>query len=218
VGDDGCTRRAALKGVAGMLALAATAAILALEQPSAQTQRAASPARELRPVTSFAGITNQRARSIALFEEMSKVLRHPRCMNCHPAGDHPTQTDAMRPHQPLVVRGTDGHGAPGLPCATCHHAANFDPAGIPGHADWRLAPASMAWQGRSAAQICAQIKDRARNGNRDLAELIRHLSEDSLVGWAWSPGLGRTPAPGTQAQFGDLAKAWVETGAQCPRA
>src|SRR5947207_7129593 len=91
VGDDGCTRRAALKGVAGILALAATAAILALEQPSAQTQRAASPARELRPVTSFAGITNQRARSIALFEEMSKVLRHPRCMNCHPADDHPTQ-------------------------------------------------------------------------------------------------------------------------------
>src|SRR5438309_363319 len=53
---------------------------------------------------------------------------------------------------------------------------------------------------------------------RALAGLIRHLSEDSLVGWAWSPGLGRTPAPGTQAQFGDLAKAWVETGAQCPRA
>ncbi len=140
MGDDGSTRRAALKGIGGIVALAATAAILALEQPSAQTQRVSSPARELRPVTSFAGITNQRARSIALFEEMSKVLRHPRCMNCHPAGDHPTQTDAMRPHQPLVVRGTDGHGAPGLPCATCHHAANFDPADIPGRVDGLAGP------------------------------------------------------------------------------
>jgi hypothetical protein len=218
VGDNGPTRRAALKGVAGIGALVATTIMLAMEQPSAQTQRASSPASELRPVASFAGITNRRARSIALFEEMSKVLRHPRCMNCHPASDRPTQTDAMRPHQPLVVRGIDGHGALGLPCATCHHAANFDPAGIPGHPDWHLAPASMAWHGRSAAQICAQIKDRARNGNRDLAALIRHLSEDSLVGWAWSPGGRRTPAPGTQAQFGELAKAWAQTGAQCPRA
>src|SRR5947209_15763898 len=96
VADDGCTRRAALKGVAGILALATTAAILALEQPSAQTQRVASPARELRPVTSFAEITNLRARSMALFEEMSQVLRHPRCMNCHPAGKHPTQNGAIR--------------------------------------------------------------------------------------------------------------------------
>ena len=153
MGDNGPTRRAALKGVAGIGGLVATAVILAMDQPSAQTQRASSPARELRPAASFAGITNRRARSIALFEGMSKVLRHPRCMNCHPASDRPTQTDAMRPHQPLVVRGIDGHGAPGLPCATCHHAANFDPAGIPGHPDWHLAPASMAWQGRSAAQI-----------------------------------------------------------------
>ena len=216
--DAGPTRRTALKGGAGIGALVATAIVLATEQPSAQTQRASSPASELRPVTSFAGITDQRARSIALFGEMSKVLRHPRCMNCHPAGDRPTHTDVMRPHQPLVVRGTGGHGAPGLPCATCHHAANFDPAGTPGHPDWHLAPASMAWQGRSPAQICAQIKDRSRNGNRDLAALIRHLSEDSLVGCAWSPGGRRTPAPGTQAQFGELAKAWAQTGAHCPRA
>ena len=211
-------RQAALQALAGVAALLATATILAVEQPFAQTRLALSPAAELRPIASFTGITNRRARSLALFDEMSKVLRHPRCMNCHPAGDHPTQTDAMRPHQPLVVRGADGHGAPGLPCAACHHAANFDLAGVPGHPNWHLAPASMAWQGRSVAQICAQIKDRTRNGNRDLAALIRHVSEDSLVGWAWSPGGRRTPAPGTQAQFGELAKAWAQTGAQCPRA
>ena len=32
----------------------------------------------------------------------------------------------------------------------------------------------------------------------------------------WNPGLGRTPAPGTQAQLGDLIQAWIDTGAKCP--
>jgi hypothetical protein len=46
--------------------------------------------------------------------------------------------------------------------------------------------------------------------------LVRHLAEDSLVGWGWSPGPGRQPAPGTQAEFGALIRAWAETGAHCP--
>src|SRR6266853_277376 len=160
--------------------------------------------------------TQDQARSIALFREAGKVLQHPRCLNCHPATERPTQTDTMRPHQPLVVRGADGHGAAGMPCTACHHAGNFDAGHIPGHRDWHLAPATMAWQDRSLAQVCSQIKDRARNGGRDLVGLIHHVSEDSLVGWAWSPGAGRTPAPGTQGQFGELMTAWATTGAFCP--
>ena len=65
----------------------------------------------LRPVSDFAVITDDRARAIALFQEAGKVIAHPRCMNCHPAGDSPTQTERMQPHLPLVVRGADGHGA-----------------------------------------------------------------------------------------------------------
>jgi hypothetical protein len=42
------------------------------------------------------------------------------------------------------------------------------------------------------------------------------MAEDSLVGWGWLPGTGRQPAPGTQKEFGELIKAWVETGAACP--
>jgi hypothetical protein len=156
------------------------------------------------------------ARSVALFREAGKVLQHPRCLNCHPVGDRPAQTDTMRPHNPRVVRGADGHGAVGLPCSSCHHAANFDAARVPGHPDWHLAPASMGWQGRSLGEICTQIKDPARNGGRDMAALLRHMSEDTLVGWAWAPGLGRTPAPGTQASFGALMRAWAESGAHCP--
>jgi len=42
------------------------------------------------------------------------------------------------------------------------------------------------------------------------------MAEDSLVGWAWSPGAGRAPAPGTQAEFGALARAWAAAGGDCP--
>ena len=158
----------------------------------------------------------QAARSIALFREAGKVLQHPRCLNCHPAGDLPTQTDRMTPHQPMVIRGADGHGAPGLPCKACHHAANDAESGVPGNVAWRLAPASMVWTGRSLGEICRQVKDPAKNGNLDKAALLKHVSENKLVGWAWAPGGKRTPAPGTQAEFGALMRAWFESGVVCP--
>ena len=200
----------------GVISLVAASTDCADGETSLQTHATQTFAKELRPASSFDNIVDDRERSMALFTEAGKVLQHPRCMNCHPATERPTQTDAMRPHRPLVVRGADGHGAAGMPCKACHHAGNFDAGHIPGHAEWHLAPATMAWQGRSLAQICAQIKDRARNGDRDLVALIDHVSEDSLVGWAWASGAGRTPAPGTQAQFGALMKAWAATGAFCP--
>ncbi|MEH2501855.1 cytochrome c5 [Bradyrhizobium sp. AZCC 1578] len=182
----------------------------------AETTRQQTTAKDLRPVSSFQSIADQQARSIALFEEAGKVLHHPRCVNCHPATERPLQSDAMRPHQPLVVRGADGHGVPGMTCNTCHHTANFDAARVPGHPQWHLAPASMAWEGRTLGEICAQIKDPNRNGGKDMAALLHHMAEDSLVGWGWSPGPGREPAPGTQAAFGALLRAWADTGAHCP--
>lgn len=167
---------------------------------------------------SFAGIADANARSAALFTEAAKVMMHPRCVNCHPVGDRPFQGDgaANRPHQPPVVRGADGFGAVTMRCASCHQKANFDPGRMPGHEHWHLAPASMAWQGKTAGQICQQVKDPARNGNRTIAQVVEHMSHDTLVGWAWAPGVGRTPAPGTQAEFAALLDAWVATGAACP--
>ena len=76
----------------------------------------------------------------------------------------------------------------------------------------------MAWEGKSLGAICEQIKDPARNGGRDMPALIQHMAEDHLVGWGWNPGKGRTPVPGTQAEFGALFKAWAESGAVCPAA
>ena len=171
----------------------------------------------LRPASDFASIKNKKARSVALFEEAGKVIQHPRCVNCHPAGDRPLQTDAGRPHEPLVVRGPDGHGAPAMECSSCHHDANFDPARVPGHPKWHLAPLSMAWEGKSLAFICEQIKDPKRNGGLTLAQIEHHMAEDTLVGTGWNPGAGRTPVPGTQAQFGELIRAWIDTGAACPK-
>jgi hypothetical protein len=50
-----------------------------------------------------------------------------------------------------------------------------------------------------------------------MAALVKHMAEDDLVGWGWHPGAGRTPAPGTQKQFGELIKAWADAGAGCPQ-
>ena len=162
--------------------------------------------------------SEQAARSIALFREAGKVLQHPRCLNCHPVGDRPTQTDRMTPHRPMVMRGTEaqGFGAPGLPCSACHHAANYDESGVPGALRWHLAPASMAWAGRSLGEICRQIKDWTQSDGRQMADLLKHVSQDALVGWAWAPGGKRTAAPGTQAEFGALMRAWAGSGAVCP--
>lgn len=51
---------------------------------------------------------------------------------------------------------------------------------------------------------------------RDLAAIVRHVTSDPLVLWAWQPGPGREPAPGTNAMFGELVEAWADSGAVCP--
>jgi hypothetical protein len=190
----------------------AVPALLALAAPPAL----APAAEALRPAGEFAGIADEAQRSAALFEEAGKVLQHPRCVNCHPAGDRPLQGADGHLHIPAVQRGDGGMGVAGLRCTTCHGQANYDAAGVPGHPEWHLAPIEMAWEGLTLGQICEQVKDPARNGGKDMAELVEHMAHDSLVGWGWSPGAGREPAPGTQEEFGELIQAWADTGAACP--
>jgi hypothetical protein len=174
------------------------------------------PADTLAAPESFAAISDTAARSAALFAELGKVLTHPRCVNCHPAGDRPRQADVGRLHQPPVERGPDGLGLPAMRCPICHRQANFEPGRVPGDPIWHLAPREMAWEGKTLGEICAQIKDPARNGGRSLDALVEHIGTDHLVGWAWAPGYGRRPAPGTQKEAGALVEAWVKTGAVCP--
>lgn len=213
------TRRAGRFRFAVLLGCALSVAVAGMAR-GREPRTVSGAADELRPVAVFARIADPDARSVALFREMGKVIQSPRCLNCHPRTDSPTQTDALRPHRPQVVRGPDGHGAPALECGTCHGRDTVELAGggsIPGDPQWHLAPASMAWQGKTLGDICRQMKDPARNHHMTLDDLIRHNGEDHLVGWAWHPGSGRKPAPGTQAQFGALTAAWVGSGAKCPR-
>ncbi len=180
------------------------------------TSGAAVSAEDLRPPEAFASIADRDERSRALFVEASRVLFHPRCANCHPYDDSPRQRDAREAHDPPVTRGDDDRGVPAMRCGSCHQDENLELARVPGAGEWRLAPRSMAWMGKTPAAVCAQVKDPARNGGRSLAKLVDHAAHDPLVAWGWAPGHGRTPAPGSQERFAALVAAWVESGAGCP--
>jgi hypothetical protein len=171
---------------------------------------------DLRAPSDFDVIRDRSERSKALFLEVSRVLTHPRCINCHPAGDVPHQGMALALHDPPVERGPEDRGVVGMECGSCHQDRNQPMTRVPGAPSWHVAPIEMAWVGRTPAQICAQLKDPERNGGKSFDELVEHNAHDELVGWGWEPGADREPAPGTQAQFGALFAAWVDTGAECP--
>jgi hypothetical protein len=175
----------------------------------------------LKAPAEFQSIANTADRSRAIFSEVAKVITHPRCMNCHPAGDQPLQGDDQHDHMPPVWRAETGHfeancsGCHAGKNTTLHEAASYK--SIPGHPHWGFAPLSMAWQHKSVGEICRQLKDVKLNGGRDLAALQEHIAKDDLVGWGWNPGEGRQLAPGSQEAAGKLVQAWIESGAECPQ-
>jgi cytochrome c2 len=157
------------------------------------------------------------------WNKVHQVFSHPRCANCHTADQYPRWFDAKtgttKFHGMNVKRGADksGLGNVGLRCTTCHSAANGARKGMPpGAPDWHLAPVEMVWFGQSSAQICAQIKDPARNGERTLDQVAEHILNDPLVAWGWKPGPGREPAPGSAQETFDALKRWADAGAPCP--
>ena len=78
-----------------------------------------------------------------------------------------------------------------------------------------LPPKSMGWVGLNPRELCRTIKD-PKKTRKTLEELVHHNAEDKLVAWAWNPGTDREPAPGTQKEFGENTRKWIETGAVCP--
>lgn len=183
--------------------------------PSKPAEQPILADRGLRGPTSFEHITDDTERAQALFQEMGKVILHPRCVNCHPDGDRPLQGEQGLPHQPLVDRGGEkGEGAVAMKCTNCHGESNFQ--NVPGNPRWHLAPLEMAWQGKTLSQICQQISDPARNGGKTKEEIVRHMAEDELVAYGWNPPDHLEPVPGNQALFGQLSRAWLAAGAHCP--
>jgi hypothetical protein len=173
-------------------------------------------------IASDPAAAQSRGDSEALFTQMHRVLVHPRCLNCHPRGDSPKQGADAHVHVPPVVRGVGGHGPAGMHCGTCHGTSNFASSGVPGAPTWNLAPVSMAWEGRSAREICRQMLDRSRNGNKSLVEIVHHLTEDKLVAWGWDPGVdingkAREPVPIPKPEFDRIVQAWAQSGAACPK-
>lgn len=173
-----------------------------------------SRSKGMRAPADFEAIDGKKARSKALFKEMGRALEHPRCMNCHPAGNNPLVGDESKPHQPKLTRGENNMGPPGMRCTTCHGRKTYE--NMPGAAGWHMAPREMAWEGKSVAEICKQLKDPERNGGRSPEEVAEHIATDHLVAYGWDPPEQYEAVPGSQKLLGNLAHAWVETGAHCP--
>lgn len=155
------------------------------------------------------------------FDRMMQVLTHPRCLNCHPAGDQPRQGENGRLHRFGVQRGADGHGTAALTCGACHQAANNDHSGVPGAPHWHLAPRSMAWEGLSSAEIARSMLDPERNGGRSPAEIEAHLTTDALVLWAFEPGVDhegtpREKPPISESEYIAAVEAWFAAGTPIP--
>lgn len=153
-----------------------------------------------------------------LFTPVAAVLRHPRCMNCHPRDDRPRQSDERHPHLQNIVRGPDNMGFVNARCTSCHRDENNDYSGVPGAPNWHLAPLSMGWQGLGDADLCTTLKDETKNGGKDIAALVKHMEDDKLVLWGWQPGGTRTPVPTPHPQFMTELNAWAAAGAPCPTA
>lgn len=174
----------------------------------------------LSPLLCACGPTpEERAQGLAAFATVEAVFQHPRCANCHVPGDAP---GAGWVHAMGVVRGPDGHGAPGLPCSTCHAESNppesYGANLPPGAPHWGLPPPDqkMAWFGLDAKELCAMIQDEDRNGGRDLDDLVEHVTEDKLVLWGWDPGVGRAPVHVPHEEFVARFTQWTDAGAPCP--
>lgn len=168
----------------------------------------------------------------AAFLEAYKVFTHPRCSNCHPAGDAPLQGDDGRPHAFRVRRGADGRGVFAAKCSNCHQTQNqpgehaapgapYPPEDREHLAEprWHLPSSAtpMTFEKRSPEQLCRQLLDRKQNGGLTPEQLARHVSHDPLVLWGWNPGEGRSTPPLSHAEFVQKVREWVEKGCACPK-
>jgi hypothetical protein len=175
----------------------------------------------LLPATSPGAAPVSRAEGVAAFETVRAVLQHPRCQNCHIPGDAPLQFDDGLSHAMGIVRGPEGRGTPGLPCATCHATANpppsYGPRTPPGAPNWHLPPPErkMVFIDLPSGELCRRLKDTKENGGKDLAALLHHMRDDALVLWGWNPGVGRAPVSVPHGELVAKLEQWIAAGAPC---
>jgi len=177
-------------------------------------------------ITQPSSIDMRRREGLAAWHKLYSVLTHPRCVNCHTATNYPEQGDDRHRHLFNVVRGSFGTGVPGLNCATCHQQSNADVTGVPGAANWRLAPLTLAWQDRSdkilsTVALCKMLADKGKNGGLAGDALLEHHEREALVQWAFAPGLHldgtpRSLPPLTHEEFVAATRIWTRSGLPCP--
>ncbi|GAB4510825.1 MAG: hypothetical protein Tsb0020_28400 [Haliangiales bacterium] len=207
----GHARGRALGLLVGAALISIAAVSMADDPPKTDT---APPAAAPTPAT-----PEQQQAARAAFADVYKVLQSPRCMNCHPDGDRPLQTDNSRPHKMNISRLS---AESGLPCSSCHQEHNSERVGVasgpPGAPHWGLPPAEtpMIFQGRSPRALCEQLNDPVHTGGRSLADLLHHVGHDALVLWGWKPGGERTVPPISHEQFVASFSTWVTGGGACP--
>lgn len=167
-----------------------------------------------RPPVENPEVTLSVEEGLAAFADIYQVSQHPRCMNCHPEGDAPLQTDESIPHNMGITRFSPNQG---LHCSTCHAAVGAGDGLAPlppADSIWSLAPKQMVFENRTPAQLCGQLTDPEINGGRGLTVLAEHIEQDHLLQTSWHSG---RPAPHISHE--ELVKrfeTWGAAGGPCP--
>lgn len=156
------------------------------------------------------------------FLAASAVLLHPRCVNCHAAGNVPLQGDDSIIHKgEKLQRGPEGKGVAPFKCTLCHKDANKDTGPIlaPGAPGWRMPTQAlpMVFANRTPAELCLQLKDLQQNGGRAPEKIVEHVKQEALVLWSWNPGLKRTKPPLSHEEFTKQMETWAANGGACPQ-
>lgn len=155
--------------------------------------------------------------SKAAFLDAYRVFMHPRCMNCHPAGDVPLQGDDSHLHLQGVKRGPDGKGLYAMKCSNCHQPEHVPGENMPpGAENWHLPPADkkMVFEGKTARQLATHFKDNKFTGFKDFKkDMIHHVETEPLVLVCWTFG---TPPPLSHKEFVEKVKEWIAKGAVIP--
>lgn len=210
--------RDGVRGGPGSLPLAmAMAAVMTEVDDDAIDQLVAhiGSMRPERPALVNPEVTVSDEEGLAAFADIYAVAQHPRCLNCHPAGDSPLQGDDSTPHTMNITRFSPTQG---VHCSTCHPAS---PVGDgmaplpPANPIWSMPPRTMAFEDRSPAELCAQLKDPEVNGGRSLSSLAEHVEQDHLLITSWHSG--RTPPPISHPELVERYTSWAAAGGPCPQ-
>lgn len=170
-----------------------------------------------------------RQEGLAAWRRIHAVVSHPRCVNCHtgesnrPMWSGP-EFDKPQPHGMNIHAGESRIGAETLLCQACHVTSTRpnDTPHAPPHVgiEWQLAPVEFVWFDRSEREICSQLRNPNRNGGRTGGDLVEHIIHDAelkaFITWAFDPGGGREPAPGSLQEHLDDTVTWVAAGMPCP--